>query len=51
MKRIRTEMSRYGEPDFDSNYAKWGFHDKETPLKPVFYRPQNAQKISTLYHQ
>ena len=28
-KRIRTPMHRYGDPDFDREYVRWGLHDPE----------------------
>lgn len=33
MKRIRMPMHRYGEPDFDVDYLRWGFHDAETQAR------------------
>ena len=32
MKRVQSRMFRYGEADFDSDYLKWGFHDKDTQI-------------------
>ena len=26
LKRVKLPMHRYGEPDFDREYLKWGFH-------------------------
>jgi 2-polyprenyl-3-methyl-5-hydroxy-6-metoxy-1,4-benzoquinol methylase len=31
-KRTRKEAIRYGEPDFDTGYIEWGFHDRATQL-------------------
>ncbi|HUS91673.1 MAG TPA: class I SAM-dependent methyltransferase [Phycisphaerae bacterium] len=33
MKRIQTPAFRYGEREFDIEYAKWGFHDEQTQLR------------------
>ena len=33
MKRIKGQMHRYGEADFDRDYLRWGFHDTETQMR------------------
>jgi len=33
MKRIRQRKMRYGNPEFDRDYLKWGFHDEATQRK------------------
>ncbi len=31
-RRTRREKIRYGDPEFDSRYVEWGFHDRETQI-------------------
>jgi SAM-dependent methyltransferase len=33
MRRIKKQMHRYGEPDFDAEYLDWGFHDTKTQIE------------------
>lgn len=33
MNLITEPMFRYGEPDFDRDYMRWGLHDRETQLR------------------
>ncbi len=53
MKRIRKNMFRYGEKNFDLDYMKWGFHDKETQINEAksilnILKPKKKLKILDL---
>ncbi len=53
MKRIKKNMFRFGEKDFDLDYMKWGFHDKETQINEAksilnILKPKKKLKILDL---
>lgn len=53
MQRVRTEAFRYGDPEFDADYLKWGFHDRETQIReaesvPRILRPGGPVRILDL---